>query len=548
MPDLRRRTLVSSVLALPRLVSATTWSGLAITLLAVLAYGGSPWNGFVLDDHTIILDNALVTRSDVVGAFFAPYQPAGTGSDLLYRPLPVASYALQWALHGPMAAAFHALNVLLHALASVLFWRLARRIVPANGLAAFVAGALFAVHTVHTDAVSSIVGRAEILSALGVCGSFLAWLRWSAGGSHGWLPVAALLWLLGLLSKESAVALPLFVAAWTAFAQDRVRRSTLARVGALALTFGPALVVYLAARLVALDGDLLSDQSRYFAEVDLGSTVQTMLGVGARYLALLVFPSPLAPDYSFESIPLARSFLEPWPLVGLLLVPSVIVAAAVTVRGRGWPQAAGWGLLWLAVFFVPAGNVLPMMIPMAERLAYTPSFGFCLAVGAVVGRLAVGRARLVVLGVVTAWGVFLIGATVDRDRVWHDDLTLWSDALAVHPRSAIGLANVGFALEREGETKAALGAFRRAVDVAPWEWRLTVALADRLHAAGRHDEEAQLLLGPSRWSSRRRSDENRLCTSAVEMGLYESDRECAGDVSSNGLSSVFARYQRAGGP
>lgn len=529
--------------ALPRFVSSSTWSGLAIAALAVLVYGGSPWNGFVLDDHTILVNNDLVTRSDVAGAFVAPYQPVGTGSDKLYRPLPVASYALQWALHGPRAGAFHALNVLLHALASLLFWRLARRIVPENGLAAFVAGALFAVHTVHTDAVSSIVGRAEILAALGVCGSFLAWLRWSAGGSRGWLPVAAALWVVGLLSKEGAVALPLFVVAWTAFAGERVRRSAAARTGALALTFGPALVVYLAARLVALDGDLLSSQSRYFTEVDLQGTVLTMLGVGARYLALLVFPSPLAPDYSFESIPLARSFVEPWPLVGLLVVPAVIVAAGVmTVRGRGWPRAAGWGLLWLCVFFLPASNLLPMMIPMAERLAYTPSFGFCLAIGVVVARLALGRARLVALGVAAAWGVFLVGGTVDRDRVWRDDLTLWSDALAVHPRSAIGLANVGFALERAGETTAALGAFQRAVEVAPWEWKLTAALADRLHAAGLHDEEARLLLTLSRLSSRRRSDPNRLCASATEVGLYGSVDECLGEVSSKGVSSVFVRY------
>src|SRR4029077_16231536 len=119
--------------------------------------------------------------------------PAAFGG-FLYRPLPVATFALDWQVGGP--AWFHFVNALWHALSTGLVVLLAARW--ANLRAALLAGLVFAVHPVHVEAVANIVSRSGLMAT-----------AFPLAGDDGaveldrpWLSPA--FWGLGLLSKESA--------------------------------------------------------------------------------------------------------------------------------------------------------------------------------------------------------------------------------------------------------------------------------------------------------------------------------------------------------
>ena len=136
-----------------------------VALAAIVCYLNSLGNGFALDDFWIVPQNANVTElSNLLRLWAEPYWTGDAGRDLgLYRPLPITFFNLEWAIGGGAAWPFHAANVLLHALVSVLVLAFARRFVP---LPYAVAGALvFAVHPVHTEAVANVVGQAELLAA-----------------------------------------------------------------------------------------------------------------------------------------------------------------------------------------------------------------------------------------------------------------------------------------------------------------------------------------------------------------------------------------------
>ena len=60
---------------------------------------------------------------------------------------------------------FHAVNVPLHVAVALALYALALQLLAAP-TAAWIAAALFAVHPIHTEAVTGIVGRAELLAAL----------------------------------------------------------------------------------------------------------------------------------------------------------------------------------------------------------------------------------------------------------------------------------------------------------------------------------------------------------------------------------------------
>src|SRR5437879_11900630 len=128
---------------------------LAVGAAAALVYLGVLWNGFALDDLTIIVANPLVhSLSGVWRAFALPYFPANLDASV-YRPLTIATYALDWSVRS--TAWFHAVNLMWHVAASVLVAVLARRW--AGDAAALVAGVVVGVRPVAVWAVGKCVGR-----------------------------------------------------------------------------------------------------------------------------------------------------------------------------------------------------------------------------------------------------------------------------------------------------------------------------------------------------------------------------------------------------
>src|SRR5438093_1505067 len=141
---------------------------LAVMACALVPYVPALWNGFALDDLYIIVWNPLVhSVQGVWRAFAAPYWPPDLGGQM-YRPLPLAAFAVDWSIARGHPGLFHAVNLLWHAGAAVVVAALARRWAD-NTSAALAAGLVFAVHPVHVEAVANIVGLGELMAALGVC-------------------------------------------------------------------------------------------------------------------------------------------------------------------------------------------------------------------------------------------------------------------------------------------------------------------------------------------------------------------------------------------
>ena len=93
-----------------------------------------------------------------------------------YRPLTVLSFRINHALSGLDPRDFHITNVVLHTIVSLLSFELSRLLF-ADKRPAFIAALLFSVHSIHTEAIANIVGRAELLSAIFFIAALLAFTR-----------------------------------------------------------------------------------------------------------------------------------------------------------------------------------------------------------------------------------------------------------------------------------------------------------------------------------------------------------------------------------
>ncbi|HYX83269.1 MAG TPA: hypothetical protein VE714_12795, partial [Gemmatimonadales bacterium] len=169
---------------------------LLVFVAAVVLYLPTARYGFVQDDRAIIVSNAAAhSLPAALVAFKDPYWPRETGAGL-YRPVTILSYAIDWTIAGNRAGYMHLMNALWHGLTTVLLVVVLARWLPPLGAAA--AGLVFAWHPVHVEAVASVMGRAELLTAVGILGAVLAARR------HKWA-LALLCAALAMFSKEHGV-------------------------------------------------------------------------------------------------------------------------------------------------------------------------------------------------------------------------------------------------------------------------------------------------------------------------------------------------------
>src|SRR5262245_520917 len=197
----------------------------AVAACAIVVYVGALWNTYAGDDIELVLYNELVHAwSGLWTAFLRPYWSWAQGGQL-YRPLPVASFVLDWHVDGPVV--FHAVNLAWHAGVSLLVAVLLNRW--CGAAAALVGGVVFAVHPVHVEAVAAVSGRPELMAA---AFTLLAVYAAVERQSPAW---STFCWALGLLSKENAVVAPALIAAAWAFGFGRPPRD---RIVAFAVAWG----------------------------------------------------------------------------------------------------------------------------------------------------------------------------------------------------------------------------------------------------------------------------------------------------------------------
>ncbi|XP_042323572.1 protein O-mannosyl-transferase TMTC1 isoform X5 [Sceloporus undulatus] len=162
--------------------SPARWAGaLALLWASCLCYWNSLRGEFVHDDVWAILNNRDVRPGTPLASAFADdFWGKGMGEEAShksYRPLCVLSFKLNIMLAGMNPFYFHAVNVVLHCLVTLVLMYTCDKAVFKDCRLAFVTALFFAVHPIHTEAVTGIVGRADVLACLLFLLAFLSYNR-----------------------------------------------------------------------------------------------------------------------------------------------------------------------------------------------------------------------------------------------------------------------------------------------------------------------------------------------------------------------------------
>jgi tetratricopeptide (TPR) repeat protein len=441
-----------------------------VALAALVSFLPTLWSGFCFDDGAFLPPGPRVTsvRNPLVffGGSVWDFANVVIRDVPLYRP---GTTLALWAfapLLGSSTTAWQVPSVLLHVVATVLVYALARRLVPSSPLGAAAGALVFALHPVHVEAVAPALGFAHVLASVLALAAIHAQLSHARGGGLRWLVVAAAASAAAMLTTEIAFAVPplLLLVEWAA----RRARPSPGVVAAAALPL--AFVFWLRSRAIsdplplALDGPALGHAVTF----------------AAAYLRNLIVPWP---QPLYLSVP-RGGVAGPldWTVAALVVAGAAWLVVRVRTDRPALLLALGTVALGLGPAIAAGLNPHPLFAP---RALYLASAGLALLVawGADRARAAAPRAAPGALALLAALG---LAGCLAGTLGWHDELTVRKRVVASDPEYGPGHLGLALAYAEAGDNEAAERHLAEAV-------RLTRDPAHRADAA----EELGRRLGES---------------------------------------------------
>lgn len=423
-----------------------------ILALTWFAYWPITECGFIWDDDAYVTQN--MTLRDVAGLKRIWLEP---GAVPQYYPMVHTTFWCEYHLWELNPLGYHLVNVSLHLLVALLWWR----VLSSMGMShAYLAALLFAIHPVHVESVAWITERKNILS--GVFYLLAAWNYWhfftleknSGYKRWSWYGLALLCFVCALLSKSVTATLPaaLILVLW--YHRGRFPYKDL-------LFLVPFFLVGIVSGLYTahLEESLVGAHGQEFNQ----SIVERTLLAGSivwAYIGKLLWPAELIFFYP-------RWRILPFEIMSWLTVVSILFVAWMFLKNRkvwGGQFQVCWfyfiGTLFPALGFF---NVFPMKFSwIADHFQYLASMGILVFIAMGLGKIKHHCPRVGLLLI-----VLIIGGLTFRTRaqvpVYQNTQTLWEHVVAHNSSSWAAKNNLGTLYANAGHQAKALSLFRQSL-------------------------------------------------------------------------------------
>lgn len=422
---------------------------LLIALLVFVIYLPSVNFEFTLDDDIFYQKHASVQKGfSGISEFFtygSMFKFDGTTGVQPYRPVTLLSFAVDKVLTDNSAAASHFFNLLYYLILLQILYSVLLKLLPSiNAAVTGLMVLIYAAHPIHSEVVSSVKSRDELLAGLF---GFLSWyifLLKSEKNNYKHYLVSGFFFLMAIMSKESAIAF----AALIPLSYFMLIDSNIKSLFIKSIPLAAGAVVFLACRQYAMFNGTGTPHTMGIPKLDnvlagangLSSLMATKMEVLFYYLKLLFVPWPLSWDYSFNQIPLVDwSSSLPW--LGLILYALLVLSAVYFFKRQA---AISFGIIFYLIASLPTNNLFFLNgATLAERFMFVPSLGFAICLPLVLSKLTkmdlsdyTGKSKQLfkfsLIGIV----VLFSGMSMARSGDWKNNFTLFESGAKNAPNSS----------------------------------------------------------------------------------------------------------------
>ena len=440
---------------------------LIIILACFLVFTNSLKNQFAYDDIDIIKGNILIRSPQNIPKILVSNYWEGTGKGQgqnLWRPLVMISYVVDYSIWRLNTIGFHLTNILFHTMNSILvfflFLLVLKNIVLKNILKsetiAFFAALIFAVHPIHTEVVTGIVGRSELMVVFFYLAALVAYIN--SGRKSSYYFLSLLSFILALLSKETALTLPVMIVLYDIFSASKIKKDISKKFkyyyGYAGVTF-----VYVIAKISIFGSITPVETTTAFYTKGIISRMLTMSEVFMDYIRLLFYPVQLSIVYNINSV-----ITDSLSLKNLSYIILLFLIIIIAVRIYRHSKAIAFSLFWCFTAMLPVSNIIPIGDLIAERFLYLPSAGFCLIIGVLACYVKKKEHQLAVMAGILLCFSFL---TVKRNSEWKDNITLWSSAVKRFPDNAKAYNYLGMGYHEKNMLDKAIEAYKESIRLNP---------------------------------------------------------------------------------
>jgi tetratricopeptide (TPR) repeat protein len=451
--------------------NATKWCVIALLVAGIAAaYANHFHNGFHFDDAHAIENNAAIRTLTNLWRFFCdPTTFSALPSNQSYRPLVSALLAIDyWVAGGLNPFVFH-LSIFILFLLLILSLAFVIRYLlqtdgssQTNGWLALAAVSCYALHPANADTINYIIAVSDIISTLGVVGSFAVYLAFPKLRRLYLFVIPA---ALSILAKPPAATFPLLFGIFGLLFPENGAGGQSGKDRAI-FWLREIVPPFLICGATLLFVQHMTPRTWVAGAANTRNYLITQPYVTMLYFGTFFWPNNLSADYDLTPFTTTDD-VRFWIGLGFIVV---FLAGSITAAMHQRTRLIGFGLLWFLTALLPT-SLFPLAETMNDHRTFFPYIGLAIAIAGVASpalrcrywtgsRIAVGAAMLLVI---PSAGY----ATWKRNEVWKTEESLWRDVTIKSPHNARGLMNYGVTLMAKGDFTPARDYFYRAKALAP---------------------------------------------------------------------------------
>jgi protein O-mannosyl-transferase len=444
-----------------------------IILTGILVYSNSFDCSFNFDDSVNISNNPAIKNLSMFTNINYWLHPG--------RQIAYLSFALNYHFNNLDVFGYHLINILIHIITGISTFLLVKLILNLNNSKnikfnkykdwiALFSALFFVVHPLQTQAVTYIVQRMASMAAMFYILSIYLYALGRIEHTQKNNILKAIIFyflaltsgIIGVMTKENAATFPITMLLF----EFTFIRNTENKIYKKYIIISSSVIAFLCISYFFLNPSLMTSAATSGIKISSQEYLINQFIVIARYLQLTILPFNQCADYGnvAYNFPFVTSF---WRLdvIGCFLLLAGLIVMAVIVYKKN--KILSFGIFWLFLTLSVESSIIPIAEPMFEHRMYLPMLGIGLFL---VYSLFLLFSKIKPIYIFSFLSVLILVLGISgysRNKIWKNELSLWTDVIKNAPYNARGYFNRGTSKEKLEDKEGAIRDYKRAIEIKP---------------------------------------------------------------------------------